>query len=600
MSLNPKIYKINKSYRLLTDIKSTLDICKFIINCGRKSFDINFTLKDEDFSFIIDSDNNLKYFLYTFNSNEIESDWKNYFPKFLIKDSNFMQQKLSVVFFIEFEDFLYVIIGGNSYRIIIPFIDENFGIDIYSRILDPENDELISIKTRSLTGKKAGNYSFYKENFKLIDHIKFGTIPKEISLKLSNVKNDNFSFLKKTKNEKIQIVVSNSIKFRKKIEFNILQSLVKEIKYIEEIEKNNYLTTYTKIENENLEEKLKEKLISEIVNDIPNVLQRRINPLNKFNFEFCSPKYIDKFYEADVYHLYENKEENKYLLFAKTNDKNEIYEKVINRAVEEFGANYTYENIKFYLFGVKVRSYKNDEKRQLTSASFLMHLNTEFILEDQPYFLLDNNWYLLQDSFVKDLNNQCKRILKNYIIPKDILFKNWDKTVLRKESQYNLLYNDIPNYLVFDTITINGIELCDILYYDETNLYLIHVKYGFDSSIRELYNQVILSARRLQESLSSNEKEYLKINFKSIEKKNNVKNITQSEFIKLFTQKKINYVMAFTSDNKKEIVIENNIDKIKSSIAKFSIIQSSSEMRGEYYDLFFTQIKRQITVANSQ
>ena len=591
MNLNPKIYKILKNHRLLVDLKDTLDICKFIINCGRKSSDINFKLKEDDYTFEIDLENNFKYFLYTYNSDEVESEWKNYFPKFLIKDNNFTQQKLSVVFFIEFQDFLYVIIGGNSYRIIIPFIDDNFGIDIYSRILDPENDDLISIKTRSLTGKKAGNYSFYKENFKLIDHIKFGTIPKEISVKLSNVENDNFSFLKKTKNEKIQIVISNSIKFRKKIEFDLLQTLIKEIKYIEEIEKNNYLTTYTKIEDSNLIKRLKEKLINEIVNDIPNIILKKINPRNKFNYEFCSPKHIDKFYEADVYQLYENKEESKYSLFAKTLDKNEIYEKVITRAVEKFGTNYTYKDIEYYLYGVKVRSYKNDEKRQLTSASFLMHLNTEFMFEEEPYFLLDNNWYLLQDSFVKDLNNQCTRILKNYIAPKNILFQNWDKTLIRKESQYNLLYNDIPNYLIFDTITINGIELCDILYYDETNLYLIHVKYGFDSSIRELYNQVILSARRLQESLPTKEKDFLKKNFKSIQKKNNTKKISQAEFIKLFS-KKINYVMAFTSDNKTEIVIENNMSKIKSSIAKFSIIQSSSEMRGEYYDLFFTQIKR--------
>lgn len=591
MNLNPKIYKINKEHRLLIDLKDTLSICKFIINVGRQSSNIKFVLKEEDYSFQNDLENNLKYFLYTFNTDEVESDWKNYFPRYLIKDSNFIQQKLSVIFFIEFEEFLYVIIGGNTYRMIIPFIDDNFGIDIYSRILDPENDELISIKTRSLTGKKAGNYSFYKENFKLIDHIKFGTIPKEISLKLSNEKNNNFTFLKKSKNEKVQIIVSNSIKFRKKIEFEMLKTVVKEIKYIEEIEKNNYLTTYTKIDNDNLEEKLKLKLVDIIVNDIPNIIQRKTNPQTKFEFEFCSPKYIDKFYEADIYHLFEVKEENKYSLFAKTIDKNQIYEIVIKRAVDKFGANYTSKEIEFYLYGVKIRSYKNDEKRQLTSASFLMHLNTEFIFEKQPYFFLDNNWYLLQDSFVKDLNNQCKRILKNYSLPKNILSEKWDKTIIKKESQYNLLYNNKSNYLVFDTITINGIELCDILFYDDSNLYLIHVKYGFDSAIRELYNQVILSARRLQESLSSKEKEYLKINFKSIEKKNNTKKISQSEFIKLFS-KKINYVMAFTSSNKKEIMIENNLEKIKSSIAKFSVIQSSSEMRAEYYDLYFTQINR--------
>lgn len=591
MNLNPKIYKINKEDRLLADLKDTLSICKFIVNVGRKSSNPKFELKEEDYSFQNDIENNLKYFLYTFNTDEVESDWKNYFPKYLIKDSNFVQQKLSVIFFIEFEEFLYAIIGGNTYRMIIPFIDDNFGIDIYSRILDPENDQLISIKTRSLTGKKAGNYTFYRDNFRLIDHIKFGTIPKEINLKLSNVNNDNFSFLKKGKNERVQIIVGNSIKFRKIIEFDLLQTLVKEIKYLEEIEKSNYLTTYTKIEDESLIQKLKEKLINEIVKDIPNIIQRKINPVDKLHFEFCHDKYIDKFYEADFYNLYEKTEETKYSLFAKVTDKNEIYEKVINRAVEKFGSNYTSKEIEYYLYGVKVRSYKNDEKRNLTSASFLIHFNTEFILDNQPYFLLDNNWYLLQDSFVKDLNSQCTRVLKNYKTPKNILFKNWDDNLLRRESEYNLEYNDIQNYLVFDTISINGIELCDILHYDETNLYLIHVKKGFDSSIRELYNQVILSARRLQESISSKDKEYLKLNYKSIVKKNNFKDLSQSDFLKLFSLK-INYVMAFTSDTTKEIIIEDNVNKVKSSIAKFSVIQSSSEMRGEYYDLFFSQIKR--------
>lgn len=589
MNLNPKIYKVNKNHRLIKNETTTEDICKFIITHSRKCYNANFELNEEDYTYEVD--NELKYFLYTYNSEEIESNWKDYFPTSLVGRANFIQQKLSLVFFIEFEDFLYVIIGGNSYRIIVPFIDENFGIDLYSRILDPENDELLSIKTRSLTGKKAGNYSFYKDNFKLIDHIKFGTIPKEINVKLSSINNNNFDFLKNNKKEKIQIIISNSIKFRRIIDFENLRTLIKEIKYFEEIEKNDYLTTYTKISNHNLEEKLKDKLINSIFEDIPNILEKPINPKNKFNYEFCHPRYIDKFYEADVYHIYEKTDDVKYSYFNKTVDKNQIYEIVILRAVEKFGTNISVNKLKYYLFGVKIRSYKKDNKNQLTSASFLMHLNAEVIIDEQPYFLLDNNWYLLQDSFVKDLNNQCERVLKNYVTPQNILFKKWDKRNIKKESEYNLLYKNELNYIVFDTITIDGIELCDILYYDDNNIYLIHVKYGFDSSIRELYNQVILSARRLQEAISSKDKKYLKLNFKSVIKKDGNIKFTENAFLKLFS-KKINYVMAFSSTNKKELIIENNVSKIRSSIAKFSIIQTSSEMRAEYYDLFFTQIRR--------
>ncbi|WP_291117447.1 DUF6119 family protein [Empedobacter sp. UBA7248] len=592
MNLNPKIYKINKNHRLLNNISETDKICKFIITYSRREVNNKFVLNEDNYTYEIDEDNNFKYFLYTFNSSEVESEWKNYFPTTLSAKSNFIQQNLSLIFFIEFEDFLYLIIGGNSYRIILPFIDEGFGIDLYSRILDPENDELISIKTRSLTGKKAGSYIYYKDNFKLIDHIKFGTIPKEINVKLSNVENSNFNFLKSTANEKIQISISNSIKFKRIVDFENLKKLIKEIKYFEEIDKNDYLTTYLKIDNQDLINSLNDKIINNIHNDIPNIDQRKENIHTKFYFEFCHPKFIDKFYEADTFHLFEKTEETKYSYFGKTNDKNKIYEIVIRRALEIYSINISFNNLKYFLLGVKVRSYKKGIRKLNTVAPFIMHLNTEVDLNNQPYFYLDNNWYLLQESFIKDINNQCKRILKNYIAPVNILNKNWDKKVLKKESEYNLLYLDEPNYLVFDTITIDGIELCDILFYDNTSVYLIHVKNGFDSSMRELYNQIILSARRLQESLSTNEKKYLKSNFQSMIKKDKLdQNLSEDDFLNLFT-KKISYVMAFTSKHITELNIIDEVEQIKSSIAKFSVIQASSEMRAEYYDLFFCQINR--------
>lgn len=592
MNLNPKIYKVDKNHRLLEGIVETEDICKFIITYSRKNDNQNFALTANDYTFEIDEENNLKYFLYTFNSNEFTSEWKNFFPAALITNSKFIQQKLSLVFFIEFEEFLYIIIGGNSYRIILPFIDENFGLDLYSRILDPENDELISIKTRSLTGKKAGSYTFYKDKFRLIDHIKFGTLPKEISVKLSNTNNNNFDFLKNSPKEKVQISVSNSIKFRRIVNFENLKTLIKEIKYFEEIDKNDYLTTYSKITNQSTIISLVDELIEDIRTDIPNIEQGIENLSTRFHHEFCHPKYIDKFYEADYYKLYEKTEESNYSFFKEIYDKNEIYKEVILRAVNKFGTDISFNNLKYFLFGVKVRSYQKGDKKQNTGGTFLMHVNTEVEWEGRPYLYLDNNWFLLQDSFIQDLNSQCSRVLKNYRSPIDLLPKTWDKSTLKKESQYNLLYKEEPDYLVFDTITIDGIELCDILYFDNDSIYLIHVKYGFDSSIRELYNQVILSARRLQETISSEEKKFLKLNFQSLIKKdNNNSNLTESEFLGLFT-KNINYVMAFSSDHSTEMIIENGIDRIKSSIAKFSTIQASSEMRADYYNLFFCQIRR--------
>lgn len=592
MKINPKIYKINKSHRLLKNYKNSEEICKGIIKVSRLKFDVKFELKETDYKINVDEENGLWFFLYLYKTHDVDSEWINFFPSNFTKDADFNQQKISLLFFIEYQTQLYCIIGGSSFRYIQPFLEESFGINIYSRILDPENDELLIIRTRNITGKIAASSNFYKNNFKLIDHIKFGTIPTEISLKLSNVDNDYFGFLKKDTGN-VQIHVSNSIKFRKVIEFTDLIEIVKELKYIEELEKKDYLTTYEKIVNVNLiENTLNEHLVNVIFNDINNTLRATINPVNKFYFEFCHPSKLEEFYEADYFELIELDDDKKQTIFKKINDRNRIYYEVIARAVDRYGTDISIDTFKFFLFGVRVRSYKNGNRKNLTSGMFLHHFNTEFEIDKRPTFLLDNNWYFLQDSFLKDLNKNCERILKNYKAPSSILTKKWNLSIQNTEKKYNLLYKDLKNYLVFDTIAISGIELCDIIKYDDRNLYLIHVKRGFDSSMRELYNQIILSARRVEESKSSKDKEYLKKCFNSLIKKNHGNSVdTFQKFISLFDLN-IKYVMAFSND-KSNLAVENQIEKIKSSIAKFSVIQTSSEMRANYFELLFTQIEHQ-------
>ncbi|MBC8883142.1 hypothetical protein H9X57_06255 [Flavobacterium piscinae] len=65
------------------------------------------------------------------------------------------------------------------------------------------------------------------------------------------------------------------------------------------------------------------------------------------------------------------------------------------------------------------------------------------------------------------------------------------------------------------------------------------------------------------------------------------------EEFKMLFNKKITYVLAFTSHLTKDLLVEENIDKFDSNIARFSLIQCSSDMRANYYDLLTYQIRRQ-------
>ena len=103
--------------------------------------------------------------------------------------------------------------------------------------------------------------------------------------------------------------------------------------------------------------------------------------------------------------------------------------------------------------------------------------------------------------------------------------------------------------------------------------------------MRELTNQITISAMRLRETLGSKNKTILtKIYNSLIGKGSNIDNLTLTEFKELFN-KKIAYVLAFTLHLKEDLTVIDNKDKFNSNIARYSLIKCSGEMRAYYYDI---------------
>ncbi|MCT3719538.1 DUF6119 family protein [Elizabethkingia anophelis] len=574
----PTIYKIDKQLIKLKDLNDDEIILK-ILNEFRK--DIR---KDDLSVFNIEY---IEYNLFTFNTDESESAWKEFFPSMLSSTRNFFQQSIALVLFIKVQTSIYVVIGGNAYRIILPFIDPNFGIDTYSKLIKPTEDSITSIKARGITGKRAGFSEQYRDDFKIIDYIKFGNVPKEIQLKLSKKTSRlYFKFLLEKKRRRVYIVVGKGLKIKKRINFNELHKIIKEIVIIGKLESSDFLSSYLEITDRlYIENNLKPLLIDSIYNDIRFI--KGETPLRSFQFDFCNPNNIAEFYEADEYVLKEKTENGGHKLFKKVNNKEDIYKEVMLHALKQISP---LDKFKFMVFlqGVRITCYK--DKLKTISASFLYHINSEFKDKTSPVFLIDNRWYKLRDTFVKELRTQAIHILKTYKL-RDSYLQKWNST-LQRESEYNLQYEGQKKFIVIDTILIDGIELCDILYYNADSLYLTHVKKGFNADMRELTNQVLISARRLKECLGSAEKLFLiKLYNAIIQKGRSVNNLSLKEFINLFETKLIIYTLAFKSEQQSDLLVEDNIDNYSSNIAKFSLIECSSEMRVNYYNLEIFQIQ---------
>ena len=164
------------------------------------------------------------------------------------------------------------------------------------------------------------------------------------------------------------------------------------------------------------------------------------------------------------------------------------------------------------------------------------------------------------------------------------------------EDAYNSAYHNKPNYWVFDKALGQNIELCDIMYEDDENIYLIHVKTGFDAKIRDLGNQILISANRLLNERNSNSDDFIGAVIDSYNNKEiNINNLIDRDiFIHKFKigGKNIVYVMAFKSNLANNVNIKDNIIRVQSNIAKYSLIQCVRDMNTTNYPIKIIEIMR--------
>jgi len=587
MTQVPNIYRIDKKHRLLRDLTETLPLIKKIIRTYYQKNELKLEDALDQITSFVKED--FTYYLYHYHTQEKDSDWADFLPEELTGDKQFEQTKVSLVLFIDTEFELYAVIGGNAFSIIINFIDHSFGLNTYDRIVEPDLDELNSIRSRGMTGQMVATSEQFRDEYRLINFTKFGKIPQEIHVKLApKTTSTYFEFLKSKPIERTHIIVGKGFKINKAIEFLQLHRIMKELVIIASLSPSDYLSSYKQISNtEYIEKNLRPVLINKLYNSIPFVMGTDRDPVNRFDFDFCNPNKVEAFYEAEEYVLKEKDPEKGPVIFATVADRREIYRSVIARALDVMDS---YDQFQFMVFiqGVRVLSYK--DKKKTGASMFLFHISAEFNIHGQAIFLLDNKWYQLKDLFLKELRINTQHILKTYKAPAGLLPFKWDKTLVKTEKEYNLSYKGMANYLVLDTLIVDGVELCDILHFDDNNLYLIHVKYGFGSQIRELTNQIVISARRLRESIGSDKLLLDKV-YDKLAAIDHAGHLSKEEFKGLF-EKTITYVLAITSHLKEDLVIEDHIDRYSSNIARFSLIQCSGDMRNNYYDLMTCQIPR--------
>lgn len=529
-----------------------------------------------------------KYYLFAEYVNETRSKWSEFLPDELKEDIKFDIDSLNLILFASYEHALFATCGGKSFQNIIKYTDDKFGISMISKMLDEEKDTILSIDTRGITGNTAKSSQQYKKELKLIDFAKFGTIPTSLLFVL-NAESSKlyFSHLTLKKGEKVKIEAGRGLKVKKHMDFGLLHQTFSSFETIYSLEEKEYLSSYEKLKNDAFINGTLYPVLIQKLFDYASNLDTSAPIYHNESFDFIHPSKHLEFITSDRFVLKE-KIDDKHVEFEEVYDYSEIVDSVLLYVIGKTGKNDRFEFMKM-LQGIRILSYKNGKNNFETESPFIYFINVEIPIRDGHYIYLDNGWYLLKDNFLKELNSSLVSLLKSKTLPNGILNLGWNKDLVSKESKekdYNLKYKGLEGYLVFDTFTPQGIELCDILYYTASDVYFIHVKYGFNESIRSLASQVTISAHRLKTDRDSGKYDFITKLYSTA----NVTSITLDTFKDIINLKRINFVFAFTSGFKNDFRIEDNIDKMKSNIAKYSLIDCNSKMIEIDYNIYFKQI----------
>jgi len=386
-----------------------------------------------------------------------EAPWKEFLKTQIPEDTDITKEiknkNESFVLFLyqRVDKKLYAVSGGYGAFTIQNFIVDDFGINILIRIIKGKEEKVLkSAKEVGVTGGVIGISKYFRSEYNFYENDNFGNIYREVA---AYIDKDTANLLGITNDTTKQCIAKNSFKLNQSITFD---EMIKIVTKLNEIMKNDANFTINEIKI--LDNKKDETLIQSLKKEVLENLWH-----NKYNIEIIEEKLdfvhkdIDKFLLADRFKCYRTNYDNIKTLFS------EIINEIKSKSKENFIKVFDTYNVSSF----------DEDDNILTEDKLFNHLIYEVNYNGKSYFLINGKFYQIENNFKNRLNENCKIFIEhNY---RDGLDKDWGNIT---EGEYNLLYKGDNNTIVLDTITPQSIEPCDILKYDNDNVYLYHVKKG--------------------------------------------------------------------------------------------------------------------------
>lgn len=465
------------------------------------------------------------------------------------------------------DDNIFLLTGGLGSNYISEYTQKNYGLYLLPKIMKENSPAIKSVLENKMSGNRLSSKHSNRNVTTINIENDMSSIFRELSLEIDKEMIELLG-IEVDENKKIKnlnLIAKDSFVIRKSIS---IKNLIVVLNKLIDIEKNddNFSLGYFIDAKKNgySYKKLNELFIQYLMHGIGE------------NFILVGDEYSEYCFGGNLYVVQDNEQNTVYKsdIPITINDlyKNCLPEPITKASIERL-LKYSlvvYNDKEIILYPTKIKQcmqgYIENENRQ-------------------PFFLFNDKWLMFDNNFIDNLDREFKnnyaQMIKIDKKLRDILSN--DDTSLTEDA-YNKTFKDSTEIILAHTILSNNIELADLIYFDEENLYLIHNKLKFQGNgARDVLNQILTSAEFINHYLME-KKSLLEKYYEDILEKypnNKIKDISKDEFIDLFSKTNVYYVAGF---------MHNLSDSTDSNYAKYITIDTNKKLNEKGYQLLLFNI----------
>ncbi|MBC7936285.1 MAG: TIGR04141 family sporadically distributed protein [Rhizobacter sp.] len=517
--------------------------------------------------------------------------WLGFFNEIIAKDEEILKSYniySTFLAFIGFKENIYAISGGTGNMVLDRFSVMNLGTEVLTRLIKKDEKVINSLKDRSFIGNILGQSRIYKDDQRLTDEDQFGKIYNQVKAVLNKeILSKIFKFSKSDLSRKTaNCIAHSSFQINKRISFKKLLEIIERIDWLFETRKepNFTLNNVIHIDKRKLfYQELRTKLELEFKSQIYNKYVKK----EELDFDFCHKNY-EEFYDANEYVATRGRTN-----ISSTSHRFTFSSILYVVKKDGFMVDDSLEEFIYSFLDIKIETLDNMGEA-LTVGTLYEHLNGEIMYEGNVYFYLAAEWYRVKESFIDQLNSDCKDSIKQ-VLSKDLISEPFTEKI---EDDYVSKFFGKSNTYVMHKLLYENIELCDLLIHDNNSIHLVHIKQGFNHSVRELASQISMAAKHLIHDRTTNCKLISKLEKKITDLKGNTNSYLgkvgsqslpsaglASIFNDIVNVNQIIFCLAFVDKGAQKRDLLNDIEKFESSIAKYSILELKKTLM--YYGFGF-------------